>query len=102
MLFGTAEELVIAKVRGQLNVNTAEGGNSSTTTPGSTTATPRKNSNTRHNTAGDCKRHHCRSCGQAVCEHCSKTRRPVPERGWPTDVRVCDSCACVENKSKMD
>ncbi|XP_037029785.1 zinc finger FYVE domain-containing protein 1-like isoform X1 [Bradysia coprophila] len=37
-------------------------------------------------------RHHCRSCGQAVCENCSKGRRPVPDRGWMSDVRVCDPC----------
>lgn len=41
---------------------------------------------------GDCKRHHCRKCGQAVCAECSKTRQPVPERGWLDDVRVCDTC----------
>lgn len=40
----------------------------------------------------DRSRHHCRSCGQAVCENCSKGRRPVPDRGWPNDVRVCDPC----------
>lgn len=40
----------------------------------------------------DRRRHHCRSCGQAVCDFCSQNRRPVPERGWITDVRVCDSC----------
>lgn len=40
----------------------------------------------------DRRRHHCRSCGQAVCDNCSQNRRPVPERGWTTDVRVCDTC----------
>ncbi|XP_034490869.1 zinc finger FYVE domain-containing protein 1-like isoform X2 [Drosophila innubila] len=49
--------------------------------------------------AGDCRRHHCRRCGQAVCSDCSKRRMPVPERGWQTDVRVCDSCACVPHAS---
>lgn len=29
----------------------------------------------------DRKRHHCRACGQAVCDNCSQGRRPVPERG---------------------
>ncbi|XP_063697419.1 zinc finger FYVE domain-containing protein 1-like [Culicoides brevitarsis] len=43
----------------------------------------------------DRKRHHCRSCGQAVCNSCSLHRRPVPERGWTIDVRVCDSCIMV-------
>lgn len=41
---------------------------------------------------GDRRRHHCRSCGQAVCDDCSQNRRPVPERGWNSDVRVCDTC----------
>lgn len=40
----------------------------------------------------DRRRHHCRSCGQAVCDDCSQNRRPVPERGWNSDVRVCDIC----------
>lgn len=47
----------------------------------------------------DVRRHHCRRCGQAVCSACSKIRMPVPERGWLTDVRVCDSCACVPRAS---
>lgn len=37
-------------------------------------------------------RHHCRACGLAVCNSCSLARAPVPERGWTTDVRVCDGC----------
>ena len=36
--------------------------------------------------------HHCRQCGQGVCNRCSATRRPVPGRGWDTPVRVCDDC----------
>lgn len=36
--------------------------------------------------------HHCRQCGQGVCNNCSATRRPVPTRGWDTPVRVCDDC----------
>ncbi|KRF82571.1 zinc finger FYVE domain-containing protein 1 isoform X4 [Drosophila virilis] len=52
-------------------------------------------------TAGDCRRHHCRRCGQAVCSSCSKRRMPVPERGWQTDVRVCDGCACVSSASNQ-
>ena len=36
--------------------------------------------------------HHCRQCGQGVCNKCSATRRPVPARGWDTPVRVCDDC----------
>ncbi|XP_059619752.1 zinc finger FYVE domain-containing protein 1-like isoform X2 [Phlebotomus argentipes] len=40
----------------------------------------------------DRRRHHCRSCGCGVCNNCSRGRRPVPSRGWTTDVRVCDKC----------
>jgi len=41
----------------------------------------------------ECSRvHHCRQCGQGVCNACSATRRPVPTRGWDTPVRVCDDC----------
>lgn len=38
------------------------------------------------------RRHHCRSCGQAVCDKCSLRRRPVPERDWYEPKRVCDAC----------
>ncbi|XP_023296568.2 zinc finger FYVE domain-containing protein 1-like isoform X3 [Lucilia cuprina] len=69
MQFGTAEELALAHV--------------SLDTPQS----PQKAFK-----GGDCKRHHCRKCGQGVCADCSKTRRPVPDRGWLDDVRVCDEC----------
>lgn len=69
MLFGTAEELALAHC--------------SSDSPQS----PQKAFK-----GGDCKRHHCRKCGQGVCADCSKTRRPVPERGWLDDVRVCDVC----------
>ncbi|XP_060662655.1 zinc finger FYVE domain-containing protein 1-like isoform X2 [Drosophila nasuta] len=51
---------------------------------------------------GECRRHHCRRCGQAVCSDCSKNRMPVPERGWQTEVRVCDSCACVPHSSSSN
>jgi zinc finger FYVE domain-containing protein 1 len=37
--------------------------------------------------------HHCRDCGQGVCDKCSTTRKPVPLRGWDTPVRVCDKCS---------
>ncbi|XP_040577741.1 zinc finger FYVE domain-containing protein 1 [Lepeophtheirus salmonis] len=36
--------------------------------------------------------HHCRQCGQGVCDNCSKTRRPVPQKGWDHPVRICDKC----------
>uniref|UniRef100_A0A1B6LJN3 FYVE-type domain-containing protein n=1 Tax=Graphocephala atropunctata TaxID=36148 RepID=A0A1B6LJN3_9HEMI len=39
------------------------------------------------------KHHHCRDCGGGVCSKCSPTARPVPHRGWPNPVRVCNNCA---------
>lgn len=36
--------------------------------------------------------HHCRACGEGVCDGCSKSRKPVPSRGWTYDVRVCNAC----------
>lgn len=48
---------------------------------------------------GNRTRHHCRACGLAVCNPCSLGRRPVPERGWTTDVRICDHC---NKKSKCE
>ncbi|XP_037935303.1 zinc finger FYVE domain-containing protein 1-like isoform X2 [Teleopsis dalmanni] len=91
IIFGTVEELEIAKENGLLT----------------TTANRQNVTNNTSKVIGDCKRHHCRRCGQAVCADCSQTRCPVPERGWQTDVRVCDSCACIESdnddkKSKKD
>ncbi|CAF3400423.1 unnamed protein product [Rotaria sp. Silwood1] len=43
--------------------------------------------------------HHCRNCGDAVCEQCSPKKRPVPERDWLTPVRVCKSCNEAMNES---
>ncbi|KAK0137598.1 Zinc finger FYVE domain-containing protein 1 [Merluccius polli] len=37
-------------------------------------------------------KHHCRACGQGVCDDCSLERRPVPSRGWDHPVRVCTPC----------
>uniref|UniRef100_A0A182VZ38 FYVE-type domain-containing protein n=1 Tax=Anopheles minimus TaxID=112268 RepID=A0A182VZ38_9DIPT len=45
----------------------------------------------------DRRRHHCRACGNAVCAGCSQNRRPVPKRGWLSDVRVCNSCYTAED-----
>ncbi|KAM7368087.1 hypothetical protein PAMP_014338 [Pampus punctatissimus] len=36
--------------------------------------------------------HHCRACGQGVCEDCSQERRAVPSRGWDHPVRICNGC----------
>jgi hypothetical protein len=36
--------------------------------------------------------HHCRCCGKAVCDACSRGRRPVPSKKWNDRVRVCDTC----------
>ncbi|KAM8831893.1 zinc finger FYVE domain-containing protein 1 isoform 2-T2 [Spinachia spinachia] len=36
--------------------------------------------------------HHCRACGQGVCDDCSQERRAVPSRGWDHPVRVCSGC----------
>ena len=40
--------------------------------------------------------HHCRQCGKGCCDDCSKSRKPVPLRGWDTPVRVCDLCENTE------
>ncbi|XP_058057263.1 zinc finger FYVE domain-containing protein 1-like [Anopheles bellator] len=45
----------------------------------------------------DRRRHHCRACGNAVCALCSQNRRPVPKRGWLSDVRVCNGCYTGED-----
>ena len=36
--------------------------------------------------------HHCRACGQGVCDECSPAKREVPLRGWDYPVRVCTKC----------
>ncbi|CAL4117346.1 unnamed protein product, partial [Meganyctiphanes norvegica] len=36
--------------------------------------------------------HHCRACGQGVCDPCSPTQKPVKDRGWDNPVRVCNNC----------
>lgn len=37
-------------------------------------------------------KHHCRVCGEGFCGKCSSHQRPVPSRGWESQVRVCDLC----------
>ncbi|KAF8767342.1 Zinc finger FYVE domain-containing protein 1 [Argiope bruennichi] len=41
-------------------------------------------------------KHHCRACGEGVCQDCSKSRKPVHSRGWNYPVRVCDTCISSE------
>lgn len=36
--------------------------------------------------------HHCRACGEGVCETCSPHRKAVPYRGWDHPVRICNTC----------
>jgi len=40
-------------------------------------------------------KHHCRRCGKGVCGTCSKQRRPLPDQGWGSKVRVCDVCVDI-------
>ena len=51
---------------------------------------------TSSNTVQLAKLHHCRKCGQGVCDDCSRTKKPVPTRGWDQPVRVCDKCCAEE------
>ncbi|XP_074601451.1 zinc finger FYVE domain-containing protein 1-like isoform X2 [Brevipalpus obovatus] len=41
--------------------------------------------------------HHCRACGNGVCDGCSPDRKPVPNRGWDHPVRVCRECLSKES-----
>jgi len=34
--------------------------------------------------------HHCRNCGQVVCNDCSKQKMTLPSSAKPA--RVCDAC----------
>jgi len=38
------------------------------------------------------RQHHCRLCGNAVCDTCSKHQSTYPLKGHELPVRVCDSC----------
>eukprot|EP00731_Ephydatia_muelleri_P028164 Em0019g1037a len=40
-------------------------------------------------------KHHCRFCGQGVCDACSHQRKPVPSKGWNYPVRICDTCVKI-------
>lgn len=79
--FGTAEDLVSNAKKQSSNPTQTELLNDSSELVGMTSSA-----------FCDRRRHHCRSCGQAVCDFCSQNRKPVPERGWNSDVRVCDCC----------
>ncbi|XP_053693658.1 zinc finger FYVE domain-containing protein 1-like isoform X2 [Sabethes cyaneus] len=76
-------------VRRQLLAAAADDGSSGASSPVS--VSPQSPSHSSF-LAIDRRRHHCRACGNAICAGCSEHRRPVPKRGWHSDVRVCDSC----------
>ena len=42
--------------------------------------------------------HHCRKCGNGVCDSCSPSERPVPSRGWDYPVRICIYCNKIKDK----
>eukprot|EP01062_Namystynia_karyoxenos_P039065 TRINITY_DN2840_c0_g1_i2.p1 TRINITY_DN2840_c0_g1~~TRINITY_DN2840_c0_g1_i2.p1 ORF type:complete len:938 (+),score=245.22 TRINITY_DN2840_c0_g1_i2:94-2814(+) len=39
------------------------------------------------------RKHHCRHCGEVVCDACSKAREPLELDGVVTAMRVCSACA---------
>lgn len=45
-------------------------------------------------------KHHCRACGEGVCNPCSMHQMPVPARGWNYPVRVCNSCKDILSKKR--
>lgn len=62
-------------------------------------------SNTEAQAARD--KHNCRSCGNLVCDPCSKKRVPIPQIGIAAPVRVCDRCyngwgTCDEKKTSVN
>ena len=38
------------------------------------------------------RKHHCRACGNIVCNKCSTNKKPVPIYGYYDPVRICDKC----------
>ncbi|XP_048584999.1 uncharacterized protein LOC5520963 isoform X2 [Nematostella vectensis] len=38
------------------------------------------------------RKHHCRACGQVFCGDCSKQRVPLPQFGYTSAERVCETC----------
>eukprot|EP00756_Hemistasia_phaeocysticola_P029272 Hpha_TRINITY_DN16222_c1_g2::TRINITY_DN16222_c1_g2_i1::g.11250::m.11250 len=43
------------------------------------------------------RRHHCRACGQVVCNSCSVSRKVVLDMGHTRPVRCCDNCVQAES-----
>lgn len=39
------------------------------------------------------RQHHCRRCGQALCDKCSCFRSTLPAMGFEFEVRVCETCS---------
>ena len=37
--------------------------------------------------------HHCRKCGQALCDKCTPERSTLPALGFEFEVRICKDCA---------
>lgn len=42
-------------------------------------------------------KHHCRNCGDCVCDSCSRARQILPQVDCHTAVRVCDVCMVMTN-----
>lgn len=38
------------------------------------------------------RQHHCRRCGAAICDDCSKSRSSIPILGHEFEVRICCQC----------
>lgn len=38
------------------------------------------------------RQHHCRRCGAAICDDCSKNRSSIPVLGHEFQVRICNQC----------
>jgi hypothetical protein len=43
------------------------------------------------------RRHHCRNCVYPFCHSCSTRQIPLPQRGYISNVRVCDSCFIAQD-----
>lgn len=41
------------------------------------------------------RRHHCRNCGRSVCHNHSLRTRSLPQLGYATPQRICESCSNV-------